>query len=115
MAKRWDSPIYRDVSHDDSEYPVLTILNPFCRLAGRLNEGRYRSASRYLQCGVTRAGQDEEVPGRYHGDAMEHRINHSPVKEPRVVAGSMSRARLSVPSAVQPSNPSAADNRLKIG
>jgi hypothetical protein len=41
---------------------------------------------------------------------MEHRVNHSPVKDPRVVAGSMSRARLSMPSAVQPSNPSAADN-----
>ena len=82
---------------------------PFCRLAGRLNEGRYRSASRDLQCGVPLAGHDEEVPGRYHGDAMEHRINHSPVKDPRVVAGSMSRARLSVRPAAQPSNPSAAD------
>ena len=103
------SDLSRRIAHGDSGYPVLTILNPFCRLAGRLNEGRYRSASRDLQCGVTRAGQDVDVPGRYHGEATEHRINHSPVKGPRVVAGSMSRARLSVPSAVQPSNPSAAD------
>src|SRR6267143_2817981 len=105
MAKKWDSPIYRDVSHGD-RISGFGDPEPFCRLAGRLNEGRYRSASRDLQCGVTRAGQDEEVPGRYHGDAMEHRINHSPVKDPRVVAGSMSRARLSVRPAAQPSNPS---------
>ena len=53
--------------------------------------------------------QDVDVPGRYRGDAMEHRINHSPVRGQRVVAGSISRATLSAPSAVQPSNPSAAD------
>src|SRR5258705_12056133 len=29
MAKKWDSPIYRDVSHGDSGYPVLAILNRF--------------------------------------------------------------------------------------
>jgi hypothetical protein len=50
------SDLSRRIAHGDSGYPVLTILNPFCRLAGRLNEGRYRSASRDLQCGVTRAG-----------------------------------------------------------
>jgi hypothetical protein len=33
------------------------------------------------------AGQDVDVPGRYRGDTMEHRINHSPVRGQRVVAG----------------------------
>jgi hypothetical protein len=59
--------------------------------------------------GVARAGQDVDVPGRYRGDATEHRIRHSPVRGQRVVAGSMSRATLSVPSVGQPSNPPAAD------
>ena len=74
------SDLSRRIARGDSGYPVLTILNPFfCRLAGCLNEGRYRSARLYLQCGVTRAGQDVDVPGRYRGDAIEHRINHSQV------------------------------------
>jgi hypothetical protein len=34
--------------------------------------------------------QDVDVPGRYRRDAMEHRINHSPVRAQRVVAGSIS-------------------------
>ncbi len=61
IAKKWDSPIYGGVSRM-ATYPVLTILNPFCRLADGLNEGRERSASRCLQCGGTRAGQDMDVP-----------------------------------------------------
>jgi hypothetical protein len=28
------------------------------------------------------AGQDVDVPGRYRGDAMEHRINYSRVRGP---------------------------------
>jgi hypothetical protein len=32
---------------------------------------------------VTRAGRDVDVPGRYRGDAIEHRINHSPVEPAR--------------------------------
>lgn len=98
------SDLSRRIARGDSGYPVLTILNPFfCRLAGCLNEGRYRSARLYLQCGVTRAGQDVDVPGPHRGDAIEHCINHSPVRGQRVVAGSMSRATLSSRSVGQPS------------
>ena len=73
------SDLSRRIAHGDSGYPVLTILNPFLS-PRRLPQRRpIRSASLYLQCGVTRAGQDVDVPGRYRGDAIEHRINHSPV------------------------------------
>jgi hypothetical protein len=34
------SDLSQRIAHGDSGYPVLTILNPFCRLAGCLNEGR---------------------------------------------------------------------------
>lgn len=48
-----------DVSHmATQDIQFLPILNPFCRLANGLNEGRDRSASCCLQCGVTRARQD---------------------------------------------------------
>jgi len=33
------SDLSRRIVHGDSGYPVLTILNAFCRLAGCLNEG----------------------------------------------------------------------------
>ena len=48
------------------------------RLEG--DNSMYRLPSGLVAPVVTRAGQDLDVPGRYRGDAIEHRINHSPVE-----------------------------------
>ena len=96
IAKKWDGPIYRDVSRMATQISGFDDPEPVFLSPRRLPQRRP------IQVRQPRspmwdhsAGQDVDVPGRYRGDAMEHRINHSPVRGQRVVAGSIPRATLS--------------------
>jgi hypothetical protein len=76
------SDLSRRIAHGDSGYPGFDDPEPvFVASPAASTKADIGPPAMIFNVGSPR-WQDVDVPGRYRGDAMEHRINHSPVRGP---------------------------------